>query len=271
MRPAISNIALPAFNHIADLSKIAEIGYHGIEVAPSRIWQDTWNGLQNDHVTRYRTEIEHAGLTVVGLHSLVFDHPELQLFGNPTSTEATLQFMVHLSSVCRDLGGRTLIWGGGRRRGTISADEAFDRAVEFMCALCDKTSGHGTIFCFEPLGPSDSDFVNGVLEAKAIADAVNRPNLCIQIDAKALVENNEIDADVFDAVTPALVHFHANEPGLGVIGSSGIVDHVRIGDMLNRAGYDRFVTAEQRMLSETRYLNDARESFRVLKTAYGIQ
>ena len=271
MRPAISNIALPAFNHAHDLSKIAEIGYHGIEVAPSRIWQNTWNGLQNSHVTRYRTEIEHAGLTVIGLHSLVFDRPELQLFGDVASTEATLQFMIHLSSVCRDLGGRTLIWGGGRRRGAIPPDEAFDRAVEFMRALCDKTLDHGTIFCFEPLGPSDSDFVNGVLEAKAIVDAVNHPNLCIQIDAKALVENNEIDAGLFDAVTPALVHFHANEPGLGVIGSSGIVDHVRIGEILTLVGYNQFVTAEQRMLSETHYLDDALESFRVLKTAYGVQ
>lgn len=271
MHPAISNIALPAFDHSADLIKLVAMGYQGIEVAPSRIWQNTWDGLQNEQVNRYRTEIEQAGLKVVGLHSLVFDHPELQLFGDTASTEATLQFMAHLSSVCRDLGGRTLIWGGGRRRGTISADEAFDRAVEFMRTLCDKTSDHGTVFCFEPLGPSDSDFVNSVLEAKAIADAVNCHNLCIQIDAKALVENNEIDTDVFNAAASTLVHVHANEPGLGVIGSSGEVDHGRIGSMLYSLNYDRFVTVEQRMLSETHYLDDARESLRVLKTAYGIK
>ena len=90
-------------------------------------------------------------------------------------------------------------------------------------------------------------------------------NLCIQIDAKALVKNNEIDTDAFNAVASTLVHAHTNEPGLGVIGSSGKVDHVRIGDMLNNLYYDRFVKAEQRMLSETHFLDDARESLRVLK------
>ena len=34
---AISNIALPAYDHLVDLPLLAEIGYTGLEVAPSRV------------------------------------------------------------------------------------------------------------------------------------------------------------------------------------------------------------------------------------------
>lgn len=268
MKYAISNIALPAYDHVSDLPAIFEIGYRGLEVAPSRVWADTWQGLSNADVASYRNAVEDTGLRVVGLHSLVFDHPELQLFGDPASVADTSDFMVHLSGVCRDLGGRTLVWGGGRKRGDVPAHEATARAVDFMNDLCERTCDHGTVFCFEPLGPSGSDFVNGVLEAKAIADAVARDNLKIQIDAKALVENDEVAPEIFEAVKDDLVHVHANEPGLAVVGSSGEVDHDVIGRLLTEIGYHGFVSAEQRMLSEDAYMDDARNSFDAMSRSY---
>lgn len=267
-RFAISNIALPAYDHTAHLPGLAEIGYRGLEVAPSRVWRDTWQGLGATQIDAYRKAVEAAGLRVIGLHSLVFDHPELQLFGDDASVRATQDFMVHLSALCRDLGGHTLIWGGGRRRGDVDIDTATARAIAFMDTLCERTRDHGTVFCFEPLGPKDSDFVNGVLEAKAIADAVGRDNLKIQIDAKALVDNNEVDPSIFNAVKADLVHVHANEPGLAVIGSSGSIDHARIGAMLADIGYTAFVSAEQRMLSETHFMADAAKSYEKLRRHY---
>lgn len=268
MKYAISNIALPAYDHADALPLLATTGYQGIEVAPSRVWRDTWRGLTGSDVAAYRASVEAAGLSVIGLHSLVFDHPELQLFGDAASVSATLDFMAHLSGVCRDLGGRTLIWGGGRRRGAVAADDAFARAVTFMQDLCDRTADHGTVFCFEPLGPNDSDFVNGLAEARAITDAVGRTNLRLQIDAKALVENDEVLQTVFDAAADLLVHVHANEPGLDVLGHSGTIDHAAIGTMLANIGYSGYVSAEQRMLSESAYMDDARESYDVLSRHY---
>ncbi len=268
MKHAVSNIALPAFDHTGDLPALAEIGYAGLEIAPSRVWKDTWRGLAGTDVAAYRKAVEDAELDVVGLHSLVFDHPELQLFGDSASVAATLEFMVHLSGLCRDLGGHTLIWGGGRRRGEVPADAAFARAVDFMQALCELTADHGTVFCFEPLGPKDSDFVNGLSEARAIVDAVGRNNLRIQIDAKALVENGEVAPRTFEDAACLLVHVHANEPGLDVLGRSGTIDHETIGAMLASIGYAGYVSAEQRMLSETAYMDDARESFETLSRCY---
>ena len=126
MKFAISNIALSAFDHVAELPRLAELGLDGLEVAPSRIWQDTWQGLDARSVDANRKQVELSGLPVVGLHSLFFDHQELRLCKGAEIEKKTAAFLIHRPGVCRDLGGRTLIWGGGRNRSGASTALAID-------------------------------------------------------------------------------------------------------------------------------------------------
>ena len=90
------------------------MGLTGLEVAPSRVWEDSWLGLSPNVAEIYRSEVEQVGLTVVGLHSLFYDQPQLGLFRFGDNRVRTLDFLEHLSKLCRDLGGTTLIYGGGR-------------------------------------------------------------------------------------------------------------------------------------------------------------
>lgn len=265
---AVSNIALSAYDHADELKQLAALGISGLEVAPSRRWRKTWRGLKSADVTAYRREIEAAGLQVVGLHSLFFDHPELGLFKEPAARAETLDFLEHLSGVCRDLGGRTLIYGGGRRRGDLPAADARRETVAFFSELCIRIEAHGTCFCFEPLGPKDTDFINSALESLSIAQEINHPAVRVQLDAKALFENNEAIAATFAAVAPMLVHFHANEPGLNVLGSSGSIDHAALGAMLRDIDYQGFVSIEQRMLHADAPMADVALSAHVLRNCY---
>ena len=269
MKFAVSNIALPAFDHTADFDRLAEMGLEAIEVAPSRVWRDTWRGLTTMEVADYRRRIEAAGLSVVGLHSLFYDRPELGLFKGPEARAESLDFLEHLSKVCRDLGGKTLIYGGGRRRGSLPRDAARAEAVAFFGELTKRVEIHGTCFCFEPLGPDDADFINSALESLSIAAEIGSPALKVQLDAKALVENGEAVIETFRAVRPLLVHFHANEPGLAGLGSSGTVDHAALGAMLREIGYRGWVSIEQRMVNEADPLADVAASARVLGECYG--
>lgn len=270
MRLAVSNIGLPAFDHRAELARLPALGFEGLEVAPSRVWRDTWCGLKPADVAAYRRTVEAAGLRVVGLHSLFFDQPELGLFKGAAPRARALDFLQHLSGVCRDLGGRTLIYGSSaaRRRGTLAADVAFAEAADFFAALAGRIKDHGTCFCFEPLGPDESDFINSAFDSLRIITAVASPTLRLQLDAKALVQNNEAGASTFRAAAPVLVHFHANDPGLGVLGSSGKVDHRALGDMLQEIGYDGYVSLEQRMLTPDDPMKDIERSAGVLHTCY---
>lgn len=268
MKFAVSNIALTAYDHEEELDHLAGLGLAGLEVAPSRVWRDTWGGLGAARVEAYRRRVEAAGLTVTGLHSLFFDHPDLGLFRQPEVRARTLDFMEHLSAVCRDLGGRTLVYGGGRKRGDVPLEDAVRETATFMGELSNRIEAHGTHFCFEPLGPNDTDFIHSAFESLEIVKAVDHPCLKVQLDAKALVANGEAAPETFSAVAGHLIHYHANEPDLGPLGTSGAVDHAALGQMLRDIGYDGYVSIEQRMIDAADPLAGVRQSADHLKECY---
>ena len=268
---AVSNIALTAFDHQAELGRLSGLGLAGLEVAPSRIWHDTWHGLKPRQVEAYRRQVEDAGLRVVGLHSLFWDRPGLGLFRGADVRATTLDFLVHLSRVCADLGGRTLIYGSAsaRRRGGLPLADANAEAIDFFAALARRTGADETCFCFEPLGPDEADFINSAFDALAIVEAVDSPSLRMQLDAKALVANDEVAPATFRAAAPFLVHFHANEPGLVALGDSGRMDHALLGRLLREIGYEGYVSIEQRLLNESDPVCDVARSAAVLREHYG--
>lgn len=268
-RFAISNIALPAYDHTAYLPAIADLGIRGLEVAPSRVWQDTWGGLSPSDVAAYRRSVEAAELQVVGFHSLFFDHPDMGIFKDPSMRKRTLDFLVHLSGVCRDLGGRTLIYGGGRRREGQSAEDATAIALDFLSEFVGKIAEHGTCLCFEPLGPEDTDFVNSAYESLELVKQIDHAAFRVQLDAKALVTNNEVSEAVFTDCHSHLVHFHVNEPGLDVLGATGTIDHAFLGAQLRRIQYDGFISIEQKMLDALDPLCSIRTSAEALHLHYG--
>lgn len=270
MKLSVSNIALTAFDHTAELASLPALGLTGLEVAPSRVWRETWHGLIASQVAEYRRTVEQAGLQIVGLHSLFWDQRELGLFRDADTRRRTIDFLAHLSGVCRDLGGRTLIFGSAwaRNRNGLPMETAVSETVSFFSELCPRIEAHGTCFCFEPVGPDESDFVNSTFESIEIARRVNHPALRVQIDAKALVANNEARFEPFQAAAPLLVHYHANEPGLGIIGSTGKVDHPQLAQYLRRVDYRGYVSIEQRMLDANDPLDAVRRSAAALRAAY---
>ena len=271
MKLAVSNIALSPGIPVAQMRALPAMGLTGLEVALSRIWDDTWHGLQASAVESYRREVEAAGLQVVGLHSLFWQLPELGLFRDAPARSRTMDFLTHLSAVCRDLGGKTLIYGSApaRRRGDMPVKDAMAETVAFFRELCLRIESHGTCYCFEPLEPTVSDFVNSVHESLAIVDAVGSPALKVQLDAKALVANNELVPATFESVQQHLVHMHVNQPDLGVLDIAGPINHVAIGQGLKAVGYDGWCSIEQRMINVDDPLADVAKSASVLAGCYG--
>ncbi|MBX9633416.1 MAG: sugar phosphate isomerase/epimerase [Magnetospirillum sp.] len=270
MKLAVSNIALPPYDHHSALQQLPSLGLSGLEVAPSRVWHDTWKQLSNAQVDAYRHLVEGAGLKVLGLHSLFWDQPQLGLFKGPEARAQSVEFLVHLSGVCRDLGGHTLVYGSApaRRRGDLPLEAAMAEAKSFFAEVAEAIADHGTCICIEPLSTAEADFIHSVSEAMAIVEHVGLPSLRTHLDAKALIAAGEDNIEVFRTAAPSVAHFHANQPDLGVLRQDGEVPHARFGALLREIGYDRYVSIEQRMLNPDAPLADVAASAAVLRACY---
>ncbi|MBI5197157.1 MAG: sugar phosphate isomerase/epimerase [Nitrospirae bacterium] len=261
---------MPPYRHEEKLHGVASMGFEGLEVAPSRVWRKTDEGLAFSEVQAYRKKVESAGLRVVGLHSLTFDHPELALFESEELRGGLLSFLIHMAKICIDLGGYSLVFGSpqSRRRGAMDADEARRIAMDFFSELAARTDSLPVAFCLEPLSPAETDFVCSARSAIAMAVEIEHPNFRVQLDAKSLCACAEMDEDLFREAAPYLVHFHANDPGLVELGSTGKMNHGHLGSLLRGVGYTGYVSLEQKMLSERQPLEPLRRSVSVMKECY---
>ena len=246
MKLAVSNLALPAINHLHLLPALAEMGVGGLEIAPAHTWPDTWSELGATAIDLYRRAARGAGLTVVGLHALLAGRPELGLFKGHETRARTADFITHLSAVCRDLGGNTLVLGS-RWRGDIRERDAWVECRAFLDTVLPRIEGHGTKLCLAPLTPDDGDFCATARQCRILAYALDdHPALGLHLGAAAVTANGEMGHATFAGLRGRLDHFHADEPGLDVVGSTGRVDHPDLRRHLAAISYGDWVSLVQR-------------------------
>ena len=269
MKAAISNIALPPYNHENELSALSGIGFDGLEVAVSRVWDNT-NKITFFQTENYRRQVEKAGLKILGLHSLFFDQPDLGLFRENGVRRKTLNFLTYLSKICVDLGGKTLVFGSppARKRNDLSVEEADKQTVSFFNDLSRDIESHGTCFMLEALGKKETDYIHSSRHALRISKTVDRDQLKCHLDAKALADADEGCIEVFQEISSRLVHFHANDPGLGILGKTLEVNHSLFGELLRKINYTGYVSIEQRMLDSENPLVPIQKSYAFLKESY---
>jgi len=270
MKFAVSNIALPPGNPAPLLPRLTQLGVTGLDLCPNHLWPldgaaSPWSA---GDVKRLRDDVESSGLQVVGMHDLLAGHPDLGLFGDGEMTRRTVEFVTQLSATCRDLGGRVLVFGAaGRQRGSLTLEQAWTACEDFLALLLPRLEEHGTVLCFEPTGESLADFCVTARECRLLVDHIEHPSLGVQLNAKALAENGEDGHAVFAAVRGRLDHFHANEPGLAPLATTGRVDHPDCRRHLASVSYKGWVTLQQRRVGEDP-LDGLAESLQLLTDIY---
>lgn len=247
MKLAVSNLTLPAFDHLAHLSRLKALGVDGLEIAPDHTWtRPHWGkGFAAAELRAYHRAVQAAELKVVGLHALLGGRPELGLFEDADTRHHTIEHLVHLSTVCRDLGGRTLILDGRWRR-DLPVKEAWLQARELLERLLPRIESHGTVLCFAPLGPDEGDFCRLARECYMLVNALDHPSFGIHLSTAGLTGTGERGHANFAAARGRLEHFHIDEPGRVRLGSTGLVDHADMRRHLVASTYRGWVSLVQR-------------------------
>ena len=224
----------------------AACGYKGLEIAPftlGRLATDV-SPAQREEIGR---TIARAGLECVGLHWLLaktegfhVTHPD------PDVRNHTVAYLESLAHLCRDLGGRVMVFGSPRQRsllpGTTPA-QAIDRLAETFTRLLPTLEATDTLVALEPLSPVETDVLTTAAETCRLVERIGSPHVRLLLDVKAMASEAVPIPEIIAASAEHLAHFHANDVNLQGPGF-GAVDFAPIFAALERIGYAGWTSVE---------------------------
>lgn len=243
---SVSNIAWEAKYLEEHLALLRQLGCEGVEIAPSCVWSEPVNASKVD-IVEFKKLISKHGLEISAFHALLFTRPDMYLFGDTSVREQAVSYLKKLVHLAGMLSVGVLVYGSpaSRKVGNKAYDNCYKIAVEIFRDIGKEAKRNDTFFCIEPLGHSDSDFIQTADEAYKLIEDVGESNFGLHLDAKAMIEMKENFPEVFYRYAPILRHFHVSEPGLAPPGYSGF-DHSVIGKALADSNYQRFVSIEMK-------------------------
>ena len=223
------------------------LGYDGLELAPftlAPLITDISPGRRRE----IRSIIEGEGLATVGLHWLLAKTEGLYLtHPDPAVRRRTADYLKALGEATADLGGSIMVLGSPKQRDLlpgVTLDAALGYAAEVLSLALPTIGEAGVDLCLEPLGTSETDFLNSIAEANALIDRVVHPALLLQLDVKAQsTDPGGTVPELFAHFAPAAGHVHVQEPdgrGPGL----GTADWPAIVDALQGSSYQRWVSVE---------------------------
>lgn len=248
MNIAISNIAWTPEENEKILSLLEKLTIRGLEIAPTKIWENPL-AVRQDQLATFKQNMNAHQLQVIAMQSLLFNHPELQIFVNDTNRVQTLSYLEHVIKVGSGIGAQVLVFGSPKNR-TIPFDMAMSDAnaiaYDFFTRLGDIAQKYGLVIGIEP-NPEKygTNFLNTSDEVITFVRHLNHPAVKVHLDTGAMYVNKENYTTTIENAIPYLAHFHISHDNLDDITNPGI-DHKKIASILRKHGYNRWVSIEMR-------------------------
>jgi len=249
----------------------AATGYDAVELAPFTVCR-TVTEVGAPERERLRDAARRAGVSICGIHWLLartegfyVTHPETAV------RERTARYLRDLVDFGADLGGGILVFGSPKQRSLlpgVSPQRAWDFATEVFRDAVARAEDRGVVICFEPLAPSETDFINTAAEARRFAEQFGSPAMRIILDVKAMSSESTPIPTLIRESAGAFAHFHANDRNLKGPGF-GDVDFVPIAAALKEVNYSGQVSVEVFQFDEGPD-EIARRSLACLRKAFGV-
>jgi sugar phosphate isomerase/epimerase len=223
-----------------------QAGYDAIEIAPFTIAKYVTE-ISEVQRAGIKATAKQAGIAISGIHWVLIategfhlTHPEEEV------RERTSNYYVELVNFCADIGGRFVINGSPKQRNLangITAEQGRAWAREVLQPAVNVAEDRDVTICFEPLAPSETNFINTAADAIEFAREFNSPALSVILDVKAMSSEGRPVPDIIRASKGGFAYFHANDANLKGPGF-GDVDFRPIVTALKDVGYDGYVSVE---------------------------
>jgi sugar phosphate isomerase/epimerase len=228
------------------LAYAARLGYDAVEIAPFTL-ADSVTDIPPAARRAMREAAERNRIAIAGIHwvlvkpeGLYINHPDQSL------RERTARYFCDLVDFCADLGGGVMVVGSPKQRNVlpgVSTEQALDWAAATFRGAVAQAEQRSVTICFEPLAPSETNFINTAAEALQFIQRVPSPRFKIILDVKAMCSEAKPIPQIIQESWPHFAHFHANDRNLKGPGF-GDVDFKPIAAALKAVGYRGFVSVE---------------------------
>jgi sugar phosphate isomerase/epimerase len=249
----------------------AKTGYDAVEIAPFTIAKS-----MTDVSVARRAEIKELAakhnIAISGIHwvlvqteGLHLTHPDVAI------RQRTAEYFRALVDFCADLGGLFIVVGSPKQRNLengVSFEQGWEFAAGCFRNAVKQAEQRGVTICFEPLAPSETNFINTAAQAIEFVEQFKSPNFKIILDVKAMCSESKPIPQIIRESWPNFAYFHANDKNLKGPGF-GEIDFKPIAGALREVGYDGYVSVEVFKFDEGPQVI-AEQSLRTLRAAFSI-
>ena len=246
MKFGICNEIFEGWSMEDTMAYAAKTGYDCLEIAPftisNYVTDITAAQRQNVKDLAAKHEIEISGIhwVLVKAEGMHMTHTDASI------REKTAKYFVDLVDCCADFGGTSIIVGSPYQRNLmegVSYEQAWEWATEVFKDSIDHAGERDVVINFEPLAPSETNFVNTHTEAIKFTQQFDSPNFKVILDVKAMCSMGKPIPEIIRESAGEFGYFHANDENLKGPGF-GDVDFKPIGETLKEVGYDGVVSVE---------------------------
>lgn len=221
-------------------------GYDAVEIAPFTIATYVTD-ISAARRCEIRDQAAAAGIAISGIHWLLAKTEGLHITTEDAAVRRrTAAYLVDLVRFSKELGGKFLILGSPKQRNLapgVSVEEGCARTLEVVRDAVKVAEDLGQTLCFEPLAPSETNFINRAADAIALTHRLPSPAFKILLDVKAMCSEAKPIPQIIQESRGEFAYFHANDQNLKGPGF-GQVDFLPIGAALHEVGYSGFVSVE---------------------------
>jgi sugar phosphate isomerase/epimerase len=223
-----------------------KVGYDAVEIAPFTI-ANYVTDIPASSRKEIREDAARAGIAVSGIHWVLVQAEGMYVNHVDSVVRArTARYFCDLVDFCSDLGGSTIVVGSPKQRNVmdgVDPAQAWAWATETFRDAVKKAEDKAITICFEPLAPSETNFINTASEAIRFVRQLNSAAFKIILDVKAMSSEAKPIPQIIRESWPHFAYFHANDKNLKGPGF-GDVDFHPIAAALKEVGYNGVVSVE---------------------------
>jgi len=191
---------------------------------------------------------------VVAMQSLLFQHPELNIFNNRIARLRTLKYLKKIIKMAVNSDIKILVFGcpKNKLREEVSLEEADKIATSWFKKVAKIAADNKLCFCIEPTPLEyEADYLTNLKEVINLVKMVNSPGLGINLDLGSIRINNESNKKDLQEAGPYIKHVHISEPFLKPLRNKKWVAF--LDSFLKQIDYDGFTSIE--MLAEKKHVS----------------